>query len=77
MAACLGCGSRHARVVCARSAVVVEEGDDVVVVSRITRRTVRCPPPPLGCGETRYQRIEDEGRATKIRPEWARDGTRG
>lgn len=59
MAVCLApsCGSRRARVIHSRSAVVVEDAGTVVVVSRVCRRITRCP----DCGEQRAQVIHDEG----------------
>ena len=69
MAVCLSCGSRHARVTWSRAAGGVEEGPDVIIVERICRRTTVCPPSPAGCGERRYQRITDEGRAVNARPD--------
>lgn len=65
MAVCLGCGSRNARVLWSRSAVVVEESEDVIIVERICRRTTACH----DCGERRSQRIVDEGKAVKAHPD--------
>lgn len=65
MAVCLGCGSRHARVLWSRSALVVEEGPDAIIIERICRRTTACP----DCGDRRSQRITDEGRAVKAHPD--------
>lgn len=69
MAVCLGCGCRHAKVTWSRSAVVIEEGPDAIIVERICRRTTVCPPKPEGCGQRRAQRISDEGLAVKARPD--------
>lgn len=69
MAVCLNCGSRHARVLWSRSAVVIEEGPDEVIVERVCRRTTLCPTAPAGCGQRRYQRITDEGKAVNARPD--------
>ena len=65
MAVCLGCGSPRARVLWSRSALVIEEGPDAIIVERICRRTTDCPV----CGERRSQRIVDEGKAIKAHPD--------
>ena len=59
MAVCLSpsCGSRRARVLHSRSAVVVEVNGNCNVVERICRRITLCP----DCGDRRAQVIHDEG----------------
>lgn len=76
MAVCLGCGSRHARVLHSRSAVVVEDEGSCLVVSRVCRRITVCAPRPHGCGEQRAQLICDEG-TTRRRHVPGEEGYRG
>ena len=65
MATCLNCAGRNARIVDTRTVYIAHPEDGRLCISVEGRRLSVCPPIPDGCGETRRQRILDDGPAEK------------